>query len=286
LGVEEPPLAAGPQERAPTGRTPAWPPPDDWVVTPPRLGVGRIVLGILTVAAIVGALIFFRDRSLRGRFGQRLAVTDKEEIYYKDVTAEEALRLGQALKELGYFNGTTRKTVQLSQQDDAYVIAFVVQEGTWNNAEAVDAVRLLGLQLAARTFDGRPVEVRLCDQSMREKKSLDLGNESLGKRLAVSPQEEIYYRDVKEEQARRLGELLQQIKYFDGQGPRTVLVARDAAGVKLTFVVMEGFWNDAEMLREIQALGQQIRREIFGNEAAEIRLSDERLRVKKTLPLR
>jgi hypothetical protein len=287
----EPPLSptffvtAEPADQAETKPTPLWPlTPAERSVARPRRWIGRVVLGVLA-GAFVGVIIFFGRGLLPGGLGQRLAVTATEEVYYKDVKEDDARLLGRTLKELGYFNGGTRKTVQLSRKDNRYVIAFVIQEGAWTDPDAVEELRLLGLQVAARIYDGQPVEVRLCDQHMSVKKSL-LVNESLGRCLVVSPREEIYYRDVKEDEARQLGELLKQLQHFNGQGPCAVLVAREAGEVKLTLVVLEGIWNDEEAVRHCQALGWQIRRQVFGNEALEMRLADQRLRIKKALPIR
>jgi serine/threonine protein kinase len=108
----------------------------------------------------------------------------------------------------------------------------------------------------------------------------------LGNRLAVSPYEEIYYRNVSKEDARKLGVLLQRIHVFDGFGHRTVLVAREADVVKLTFVVAEGFWNDPAAVRDFEEVGQMVRREVFGNAPMEVHLADSQLNVKKTLAIR
>jgi hypothetical protein len=291
LVSSEPPLSptvfvtADPADQAATEPIPLLPfPSRDLPVTRPRRWGHRIVGGVLGVA-LLGLIIVCVRGLLPGSPGRRLAVNDKEEIYYKDVREDDARRLSQVLKEMGFFNGSTYKTVQLSRKDNRYVLAFVVLDGTWNNPDAVEELRLVSMQIAARIFDGQPLEIRLCDQRMREKKSL-LVNECLGRCLVVGPKEEIYYRDVKEDEARKLGEVLKQLRHFNGQSPCTVLVVREAGEVKLTLVVMEGIWNADEVVRDCQALGWQIRQQVFGNEALEVRLADERLRVKKTLPIR
>src|SRR5262249_46936511 len=84
---------------------------------------------------------------------------------------------------------------------------------------------------------------------------------------------------------RNLGALLQRSRYFDGRAAGVVTVARDAAGVKLTFIVPQGAWEDPGAVGDFQALGRQIRSDLFADAATEVRLADGHLKVMKTLPV-
>jgi hypothetical protein len=285
-----PPVLKLPEAQEPVERPLTWPPEeqDRLPPRPPRRVVGKVIGALLFIAALIFLAIRLGQGFLGAGMGHRLAVTDTEELYYRDVSEEDAQRLGQALKDVGYFTGGGRKTVQISRQDNRYVLALVVKHGTWDMPDMADSMRLLGLQLSARVFNGEPVEVRLCDERMREKKSVKL-DETLGKllifRAAVQGAEEIFYRGVTEAEARTLGNFLMQKQYFGGQGARTVLLTRDADGMKVTLVVAGGTWNNAEADQDFRMLGGQMRRELFGNAATEVRLADEQLRVKKRLPI-
>lgn len=251
---------------------------------PPRsnrriLGGALIIIIGLVVAALRFGPLFFRGQD------DRVAVTDKEEVYYKNVSRDDANQLGQVLMDLKWFDGNTPKTVQLSRRDNCYIISFVVQDGIWNNADAVEGLRLLGLQLSARLYEGQPIEVRLCDQHLKVMKTLRLDKDTLGKRLEYSPREEIFYKEVTEEDARKLGDVLKQLGRFDGEHDQTLLVARDAEGVKISFVVGEGVWNDDEVVQDAKNLGRLIRLQVFQDWPLEIRLTNERLALKKKIPI-
>jgi hypothetical protein len=262
------------------------PSPDPQLRPDERVALHSAIRGILLFLFFVGTLALRNLSWLPFRsLGSRLAVTGKEELYYTNITEAEARRVGQALKECKYFDGTTRKTVQVAQRDNWVVLNFVVQDRVWDNPEMVAGFRVVSLQVAAQAFDGRPVEVHLCDQYLRVKKTLRLAEESLGRRLVVGPQQEIYYRDVPLDDARKLLTMLKQMGYFSDQQATTVIVARDASGVKVSFVLMPGTWDDPAVIHEIEEVGRRLRREVFAD-AAEVRLLDELLRVKKTLAVR
>jgi hypothetical protein len=283
-GPPQAPAEVWPEDREVWGPTPLWlPAAEDRPITKRRWRPGRVVLGVVALAVIVFLAVRFGGGLLRPRLGEKLAFTDKEEIYYKNVPVDEARRLGQALKEFGYFKGISRSTVQLYREDDHYVIAFVVREGTWHNRDAVDIMWLVGLKLSARVFNSQPVEVRLCDMYMREKKSLKPGDADLGKWLAVSPREDIYYRDITEVEARNLGEQLKQMQVFDGKADRTVLVAQDSTGVTFTFPVQDGHWNNPDTVDGLRLTGLELAARVFDGRPVEVRLCNHDLTETKAL---
>lgn len=252
----------------------------------PAPRINRRVLGgaLIVIVVLVVAALRFGPPHFRGH-GDRIAVTDKEEVYYKNVSWEEACQLGQVLKDLQFFDGNTRKTVQLSRRDNCAIVSFVVQDGAWNNADTVEYLRYVVLLVSARLYEGQPIEVRLCDKHLKVMKTLRLDQETLGKRLEYSAREEIFYKGMTEEDARKLGDVLKQLGRFNGEHDRTLLVARDAEGVKISFVVGEGAWNDDAAVEDFKNLGRLIRLQIFQDSPLEVRMTDERLALKKKIPI-
>jgi hypothetical protein len=97
-----------------------------------------------------------------------------EEVYYtKDTTEAEARALGAFLREVGFFNKSGPKSVRLSRAGNRMVVAFVVQNWVLNDAKVQQEFRTIGKQASDKAFNGRPVEVQLCDEYFQVKKKLE-----------------------------------------------------------------------------------------------------------------
>jgi hypothetical protein len=128
-----------------------------------------VVGGLLTVGAIFAYAVFFEEG-----MGKKLTFGAGEEVYYTSgVTEAEARQLGGALQSEGYFNGKGAKTVQVSKQGDRYVVSFVLQPGAWNKPDVLHAFGQFRPQLSQKAFGGKPVELRLCDENMETKKTIE-----------------------------------------------------------------------------------------------------------------
>jgi hypothetical protein len=140
-------------------------------------GLAVLVTGVLGLGLFLGAMfgssllyepIFFAS------LGQKITFGRQEELYFKGgVTRAEANLLGRLLQEAGYFNGNGGKTVQVSREGSRFVIAFVVARRTWEDARIHEGFRTLASLASEKVFDGRLVEVRLCDENMRVREKLE-----------------------------------------------------------------------------------------------------------------
>jgi hypothetical protein len=104
--------------------------------------------------------------------GRGLEFAPNQELYYTEgVTREEALRLGQKLREIGAFDDRgDRKTVILSKKDDLFVVRVFLREGAWMDEEVLAYFHELRGLLSKEVFADAPVEIVLCDQFNRQKK--------------------------------------------------------------------------------------------------------------------
>jgi hypothetical protein len=108
--------------------------------------------------------------------------------------------------------------------------------------------------------------------------------EGMGKRLTFGASEEVYYTSgVTEEEARRLGSVLQTEGYFDGRGAKTVQVSRDGERYIVSFVLQPGAWNKPEVLHVFGQIRPQLSHKVFGGKPVELRLCDENMETKKTI---
>jgi hypothetical protein len=98
---------------------------------------------------------------------QKVEFGGGEEVYYRrGATAADARKLGEFLREAGYFDGQNPTSVLVSRAGDRLVVSFVVAESAIHSADARDGFRASGRQASERVFDGRPVTVELCDEAL------------------------------------------------------------------------------------------------------------------------
>jgi hypothetical protein len=106
--------------------------------------------------------------------GNKIDFGSGEEIYYaQGATEADARALGASLRDVGFFDGRGPKAVRLSCVGNRMVVAFVVQDWVLNDPRAQQGFRTIARQAADRAFNGRPVEVQLCDEYFEVKKRME-----------------------------------------------------------------------------------------------------------------
>ena len=163
--ADENPAAESPAPAAPPAAVASAPEPEK--PAPKWWKPFRIVTLVVVAIAMVVLLLAQLGR------GRKVMITDKEEVYYTSgASKEDALKLGQALKDVGYFDTQTAKSVQVAKNGQTVVVKFVVNSGAWGNEETVLAFGVMRTHLGEKIFAGQPVEVRLCDDHFNTKKTL------------------------------------------------------------------------------------------------------------------
>jgi hypothetical protein len=81
-----------------------------------------------------------------------------------DATEEDARKLGEFLKEAGFFRGEG-VTVTLEITSGRYTVSFVLVDGAWNEPDTVATFRELAQGLPASVCP-RPLTVQLCDDHL------------------------------------------------------------------------------------------------------------------------
>ena len=149
-------------------------------VTAHRSAGGRIAsawgaFGIgLACLTVVLLCIFTAVFLLPDELGTRYEVSSREEIYYRDgATEADAKALGQELQGCGYFDGSTGSSVVLAKPKGRYAVYFCVGPGAWDHPEVIQEFDKIGRVLAEGRF-GRPLTLRLCDESFTVKRTLDV----------------------------------------------------------------------------------------------------------------
>lgn len=94
----------------------------------------------------------------------------RDAVYYFGSASEaEAKSLGQELRAAGFFRDTG--AVVTVSKSDGTAISFIVSEGVWDRAEAVNGFERLARQ-AAPSVGGLPIQLRLLNPEMEPKKTV------------------------------------------------------------------------------------------------------------------
>jgi hypothetical protein len=108
-------------------------------------------------------------------------------------------------------------------------------------------------------------------------------NSGLGEKRVFGPGEEVYYQAVPREDADRLGQFLQREGFFDGRGPKTVVLKREGGSLVVAFVVNAAAVKKPQVIQEFREFGRQLSQQVFGGQPVEIHLCDEYLSVLSTV---
>jgi hypothetical protein len=151
----------------------------------PASGFAACGIGLLCGLATVGVAVgcgFAYDALFTEGMGQKMVFGAEEEVYYTGGVSEtQARAVGQFLQRERYFDGLGGKTVQVSRNGDGYSVAFVIQQGHWDKPDVVQYFQGLGRRLSREVFDGKRLEVRLCDEWLSTKKTIPVTGDPAGK---------------------------------------------------------------------------------------------------------
>jgi len=203
-----------------------------------------LFVGLATLAVLYGmvcAVLF--------ALGERsVTIGTKDKVVYSGLaTKGSAMALGNELKRHQYFvdRGTT---VLLKRGIGSRTISFVVPEGAWNQAGALSVFEELA-RAAAPRVGGFPVEVQLLDSNQNEEAKSTVGKACFGRDNCV-----YYEGTATEEEAEALGERLESVGYFRGNGASALLIRHNGEGTTLAFVVGEEAWTNPQKVSEFETM--------------------------------
>ncbi|MCE9519453.1 MAG: hypothetical protein K8R87_07870 [Verrucomicrobia bacterium] len=124
---------------------------------------------ISVIAILVVVLIFFGQKLM---MGTKYKVSDKESVNYSaKATEDDAKKLGEILKSVGYFTGTKDMDVLLKKDEEGTVASFVLTS-KWTDDEIVKAFQEIGEEIAKGL--GKPLTIRLLDDHLNKKNEIKL----------------------------------------------------------------------------------------------------------------
>jgi hypothetical protein len=112
--------------------------------------------------------------SCGSEYGNKITINKYSEVFYKgkNVTEDDARKLGDFLLKEGYFDSTTNKSVQLTK-DSAWVVKLVIDEKKYDPSDAnvILGLHVLQLMMSEQVFNKEKTRVVLANEHMEEIKT-------------------------------------------------------------------------------------------------------------------
>lgn len=172
--------------------------------------------------------------NLFGNYGDKVTIGKSEVFYQGDgVTESDAKKLGKYLLKGGWFDEETKRSVQLTKENNTYIVRLVV------NIDKLDDGGKLNLwkfqsDLSEYVFDNKKVKIILADTKLK-----DL--ESLGAiaRLKVDEKNIIYYNSAQFQRtyAEKLADFFVEQSYFSGDNEKNVFLTMEDNLPVVRFIV-------------------------------------------------
>jgi hypothetical protein len=230
----------------------------------------------LLLLATVAATLFELARKPKTSV-PKVAIGTKDQVYFSHgATAADALALGQALQNTGFFSDRGA-SVLVSKGAGGAIVSFVLNDGAWNDPRAVASFEEIGRRIAA-SIGGFPIRIHLVDASWTEHKSVVVGKAMIGPRDAI-----YYLGNATEDDAKALGEALRKAGYLADLGVTVVLSKGD--GTAIGFVVADGVWDRREAPAAFEQLARRVAASV-GGLPVQLRLLNAEMEVKQEAMVR
>ncbi len=210
-------------------------------------GVAALALGLLGAAPAVLLLLATGAIPLRVLADQSLELEGGDEVLYsREIRPDEARRLGEHLRSIGWFQGR-RGRARLERAGGGWVVSFPLEEGAWNDPEVRGAYARVQSTLV-EAFPGDAPRVHLCDASFETRVE---ALESTETALRLAGGDVLWYpADLAQDDARRLAAHLASIGCFQGRGD-WIRLERVQGGLALWLFPREG--HDSESWERVRS---------------------------------
>lgn len=192
-------------------------------------GIG--IASAAAIVAVIAGIVLVQDSASKVSMGA------KNDIYFSgSASRKDARALGNALQSAGFFRGHGASVV-LSKDHSGTAIAFVVQEGAWDQPAIVAGFEEIAREVAP-SVGGFPLKLRLADSNRQTMKEVNIG------RLPIGTKDELFYYGAVEGDANALAQSLKSSGFLQDRGA-SIFLAKGTEGTSISFVVAQGTWDNA-----------------------------------------
>jgi ribosomal protein S16 len=194
---------------------------------------------------------------------------NKGQLFYTDaVTEAEAKKLGQFLTDIKYFDGR-EVSVQLNKTGATYEIRLVVKEGAKLTDQDRSSFQVIALRASRQVFAGAPVHVHVCDQHFKTLEVIKPWQQ-----LVFKKGELFYTAAVTEAEAKKLGNLLTDLGFFNDQ-EKSVKLDKAGAAYEMRLVLKKGTTVTDQLRAGYKLIAAAASAKVFANTPVHIHLCDE-----------
>jgi len=228
----------------------------------------KILLLLLPVA------LFLTSCDLFNNYGKKVTI-GKNEVYYKGdgVTEADAKKLGDYLKTAAYFNDSAAKSVQLTKQNNDYVVRLVVDKDKLdlNDKSVMNDYWIMQSLISENAFNNAKTKIILADTKLKDIQPV----EDLTKITAGNFQLYLRGNDVTEAQAKKMASILEEQKYF-GNAQEAISLEKKNGTYVLNFVYNKDYYeqNRESLLPIFKMIQWLASEEVFNNSKTEVNLAD------------
>jgi hypothetical protein len=211
-----------------------------------------------------------------GGYGTRLQLGQGELYYTSAVTADEAQKVGQYLRQRGEFD--LPRSIQLHKSAGTYQLRLVIAAEYRGNDGVAQVQAMLGGRVSHYALGGAPVTVQLCDEHLKtykEMPSLTVVPSANGT-LFVKPGTNL-------DDARRLADKLPQERLFAGAGWDVYMEAFEQGYEVAIILVTPGVENDPQVERDLRDFRARTSREVFAGRPVRLRVCDAKMHTLRVL---
>lgn len=208
-------------------------------------------------------------------YGTKLDYDGSDVYYTKNVTEAEAKAVGDYLKGRGVFKDKKR-SFRLDKDGDTYKFQIIVDEDYKSLNEYPEAFRITGARISHFALKDKPVAVVISSNRFKPFETLDA--KSVGTMASFGKSEINYSTGISKEQAEKLSQFLQKVKFFTKESPATVQVRKAGEKTQVRFVIREDKIDDKLVRLRFRFFARGISKEIFDGKPVEVHFTDSHLK--------
>lgn len=251
----------------------------------------KILIGLVAMIALASC----------ANHGKKIKIDGtKADVYFKGdgVTEEDAKKAGDYLKREFLPSDDKEASMQITREGDVYTMRFVYDKKYYDTANVDDAFKMIAAGLSKEVFGGKKVDIALADKQFKDFKTIPY-DESVAKRMeTLDPGTadlntgwkksdfehesaggvDFYWLGIPDEESKRIADYIISNGSFAG-GTAEIYMTKDEESGRtiLRFPMIESARTDPELLDVVAKISQQIKDNVFPNEAYSFYVTDEML---------
>ncbi len=208
-------------------------------------------------------------------YGKEINVNGLQLFYTDNITSTEANNLSKCLIDYGFADGST-KSVQIDKQNNIYLFRMVTKDDFNESNKITNAIKLFPNKISTLAFDGKPVEVQLCDKYFKTIQIIGMQKVKAFKEVLL-----YYTNNVTENEADLLKVYFEENDWTNAELMFDKL--NDTYEVKM--ITKTGIENDQEYVDAFKSIAKEISKTVFNNAQVDFHFCDDNFETLRVAPM-